>query len=225
MQKPIIIKLGGSLVYKEADQALKPLGNILLSFSATHPLLIVPGGGPFADTVRDYGERLNLSDPTCHFMALLAMDQFAYLLQSFIPGSRLTDLADPVSFHQLCSTSNPQILLCSRYISLVPPEDLPRSWNVTSDSIAAYLAKRLDASLLVLLKSVDIDPEVKEPDIDAYFHAALSPNLPVWFVNGLYPERLAELLETGHTQGIYLGPKMPSSFGKKVLLVHSPVEE
>lgn len=225
LQKPIIIKLGGSLVYQEDGQALKPLGNILQSCSAKHPLVIVPGGGPFADSVRDYGERLNLSESTCHFMALLAMDQFAYLLQSFIPGSRLTNLADPVSFHQSSFTSSPQILLCSRYISLVPPEDLPRSWNVTSDSIAAYLAKQLDASLLVLLKSVDIDPEVKEPDVDAYFHEALSPNLPTWFLNGLYPERLAELLETGHTRGVYLGPKTSTSFGKKVPLVHSPVEK
>lgn len=225
MQKPIIIKMGGSLVYNEGGHALRALGSILKNFSATHPLIIVPGGGPFADSVRDYGERLNLSDPTCHFMALLAMDQFAYVLQSFIPGSRLTTLADPVSFHQSSFPSSPQILLCSHYISLVPPEDLPQSWNVTSDSIAAYLAKRLDASLLVLLKSVDIDPEVKEPDVDAYFHEALSPNLPVWFLNGLYPERLAELLETDHTRGIYLGPKTPTSFEKKMPLVHLPVEE
>lgn len=213
MQKPIIIKLGGSLVYRENGQALKALGNVLQSLSSEHPLLIVPGGGPFADSVRNFGERLNLSESTCHFMALLAMDQFAYLLESFIPGSRLSNPSDPEFFHQSSSLSSPQILLCSHYISLVPSEDLPRSWSVTSDSIAAYLAKRLNASLLILLKSVDIDPAVTEPDIDAYFHKVLSPNLPVWFLNGLYPERLAELLETGHTQGVYLGPKTPTSFG------------
>ncbi|SHI29854.1 hypothetical protein [Desulfosporosinus lacus] len=213
MQKPIIIKLGGSLIYNEGGQALQELGNILQSLSAQHSLVIIPGGGPFADSVRDYGERLNLSDPTCHFMALLAMDQFAYVLQSFIPGSRLTYLTDPLSFQQASIPSSPQILLCSHYLSLVPPEDLPRSWDVTSDSISAYLAKQLDASLLVLLKSVDIDPAVKEPDVDAYFHEALSPNLPVWFLNGLHPQRLAELLESGYTQGVHLGPKRSAFFG------------
>ncbi|MDR3543840.1 MAG: hypothetical protein P4L69_23230 [Desulfosporosinus sp.] len=205
MPKPVIIKIGGSLVKQENGKILSKLGKILGDYASKHPILIVPGGGPFADTVRDYGEKLNLSDLTCHFMALLAMDQVAFLLKEFIPGSRLTDLSDPTSLFQIHSHPVPQILLCSRYISLIPAEDLPRSWDVTSDSISAFLAKKLDAALLVLLKSTDIGPEVKEPDVDGYFCKILSPAQPVWFLNGLYPERLAELFEFGETYGLRLG--------------------
>lgn len=205
MLKPVIIKIGGSLAKQENRNILSQLGKILSDYAGKYPLLIVPGGGPFADTVRDYGEKFNLSDPTCHFMALLAMDQLAFLLKEFIPGSRLTDLADPASLFQIHSHPVPQILLCSRYISLIPAEDLPRSWDVTSDSISAFLAAKLDAALLVLLKSTDIGLEVKEPDVDGYFCEILSPDRPVWLLNGLYPERLAELLEFGETYGVRLG--------------------
>jgi len=205
------------LIHHENGQVLQRLGKVITSFSGKHPLLIVPGGGPFADCIRHYGKELHLSEQTCHFMALLAMDQFAFLLKEFIPGSRLTELTDPISFFQLNLSSEPRILLCSRYLSLLSPEELPQSWAVTSDSIAAYLAKLLGASLLILVKSLDIDPEVKEPDVDSYFHTALPPTLPVWFLNGLYPERLAQLLETGHTQGVYLPPKLPPLPGNREL--------
>ena len=205
MPKPVIIKIGGSLAKQANGKILSQLGKILSDYASKYPILIVPGGGPFADTVRNYGKMLNLSDPTCHFMALLAMDQLAYLLKEFIPGSRLTDLLDPASLFQSHSHPVPQILLCSHYLSLIPAEDLPRSWDVTSDSISAFLAKKLDAALLVLLKSTDIGPEVKEPDVDGYFCKILSPAQPVWFLNGLYPERLAELFEFGETHGLHLG--------------------
>jgi aspartokinase-like uncharacterized kinase len=208
--KPVIIKIGGSLVKQENGKLISQLGKILSDYAGQYPILIVPGGGPFADTVRDYGQKLNLSNATCHFMALLAMDQLAFLLKDFVPGSRLTNLSDPSSLLQILSHQVPQILLCSHYISLIPAEDLPRSWDVTSDSISAFLAKKLDAALLVLLKSTDIGPEVKEPDVDGYFCKILSPAQRVWFLNGLYPERLAELFEFGETTGHRLGQRVNS---------------
>jgi aspartokinase-like uncharacterized kinase len=207
MPKPVIIKIGGSLAKQENGKILRQLGKILSDYAGKYPILIVPGGGPFADTVRDYGEKLNLSDPTCHFMALLAMDQLAFLLKEFIPDSRITDLSDPASLLQIHSYTGAQILLCSRYLSLIPAKDLPRSWDVTSDSISAFLAEKLDAALLVLLKSTDIGPEVKEPDVDGYFGKILSPGQPVWFLNGLYPERLAKLFELGETYGLRQGKR------------------
>ncbi|MDA8228598.1 MAG: hypothetical protein M0T74_13045 [Desulfitobacterium hafniense] len=208
MPAPVIIKVGGSLIYHEGGQTLRRLGSIIQRLSLKYPLFIIPGGGPFADCIRQYGEQLKLSEQTSHFMALLAMDQFAFLLRELIPGSRLLELSSSQSFCYSALITEPQILLCSRYISSLSPRELPQSWAVTSDSIAAYLANRLGASLLILVKSKDIDPEVKEPDVDAYFQASLSPDLPVWFLNGLYPERLAQLLETGRTQGVRLLPKL-----------------
>lgn len=204
MRTPILIKLGGSLIHQRNGEILHRLGSIISKLSTVHPLLIISGGGPFADTVRRYSRQFTLSEQTCHFMALSAMDQYAFLLNEFIPGSILTDLSNIKSLSDLPTAPGPQILLCSRFLGQISSDELPRTWDVTSDSIAAYLAKLLPPSLLVLLKSTDIDPRIKEPDVDAFFHQLLPLNMPVWFVNGLYPERLARLLQTGSTSGIYL---------------------
>lgn len=201
MRALTVVKIGGSLVYHEDGRALRRLGEEIARLTASHSLAIVPGGGPFAEVVREYGQKLGLRESTCHFMALSAMDQYGYLLQEFIPGSRLMELGEEGAGSQLVglASSSPVILLCSRFISRVPPGELPPSWDVTSDSIAAYLAGRLGARLLVLLKSVDAGSEIKEPIVDSFFSQAVPPYLRVGIVNGLYPERLTKLLETGQT--------------------------
>lgn len=203
MRALTVVKIGGSLVYHENGQALRRLGEVIARLSLAHSIVIVPGGGPFADVVREYGRRLGLRDATCHFMALASMDQYGYLLREFIPGSRLIELGEEGAGRQLAEPafSYPVILLCSRFIGRVPPAELPRSWDVTSDSIAAYIAGWLGARLLVLLKSVDAGLEIKEPVVDAFFAKIVPSYLRVWVINGLYPERLNELLETGSTRG------------------------
>src|SRR5262245_24088117 len=58
-------------------------------------LLLVPGGGPFADVVRDVDRRVGLPADAAHWMAVLAMDQYAHLLASRLNGSVLVeDLGD-----------------------------------------------------------------------------------------------------------------------------------
>lgn len=208
MPKSIMLKLGGSLIHQGCGEVLRRIGHIITQDSAEHPLLIVPGGGPFADLVRQYGKQLELREETCHFMALAAMDQYAFILQELIAGSMLTALSPRASTAPvpLIHPGEPQILLCSRFLNNIPAGDLPRSWEVTSDSIAAYLAQRMNSSMLVIVKSKDIDPALPEPDIDPFFRQLLPLRIPIWFINGLYPERFTRLLQTGSTQGVYLPP-------------------
>jgi aspartokinase-like uncharacterized kinase len=224
MLQPVILKIGGSLMEQPDGDCLRRLGSVIAACAAGRPLWIVPGGGPFADLVRRSYEKFNLNQETCHFMALAAMEQYAYLLQAFIPGSEVTALLDseppvpaeeswqpaqlPPADHSSpivpAFSGKPQILLVSRYLSRIPDTVLPRSWEVTSDSIAAFLAKRLGSSLLVVLKSTDIAPALREPDIDPFFRRLLPLDSPVWFINGQYPERLACLLQKGTSQGLLL---------------------
>ncbi|NLI93800.1 MAG: hypothetical protein GX434_16885 [Peptococcaceae bacterium] len=204
MPKPIILKLGGSLIYHNNGDILRRIGSIIATYASVHPLLIVAGGGPFADLVREYGRKFGLGEETCHFMALGAMDQYAYLLREFIPGSEMTYLlnTEPLIPAGLTPPGKPLILLVSKFFSQVPEAALPRSWDVTSDSIAAYLAKRIDCSMLVLVKSTDLDPSLWEPDVDPFFRQQLPMGMPVWFINGQDPERLAGLLQVGTGRGI-----------------------
>ena len=74
--RPWIVKIGGSLAAGPAA-----LGRWLLALEAgRRRVVVVPGGGPFADTVRSAQAELGFDDSTAHRMALLAMEQYGMAL-------------------------------------------------------------------------------------------------------------------------------------------------
>ena len=129
--RALVVKIGGSL--------FSGAGSIIsLLKGSEKPLLIVPGGGPFARLVRS----MNLPDEPSHWMAILAMDQFGwYLAAGGVPVT-----------HELFLPRRMEILL--PYHVLRERDPLPHTWDVTSDTIAAWIAKELGIDLLIL-KSVD----------------------------------------------------------------------
>ena len=137
-------------------------------------VVVVPGGGPFADVVRDVDRRLGLSDGAAHWMAVLAIDQLAYVLAERIAGARL--VAGPDEIMPALADGALPVLAPSRWLREADP--LPHAWSVTSDSIAAWVAGSLGARRLVLVKP----PGVRAADVgdvvDAYFSRALPAGLP-----------------------------------------------
>ena len=89
-----VVKVGGGLAREAGDGALRTLCRAIGDAGARHPLLVVPGGAAFADAVREQDSRFDLRAATAHRMAILAMDQFGWLLCDLIPGAvPCTDLA------------------------------------------------------------------------------------------------------------------------------------
>ena len=189
-----VVKVGGSLAGDHG--ALRAWCAQIAACGARHPLLVVPGGGVFADAVRAYDRRVGLRDETAHWMAILAMDQFGWALADLIPGAvRRTDLA-PVGAGAV-SVLLPFALLRER-------DPLPASWDVTSDSIAAWIAGAAGAERLVLVKALASTGAAEV--VDAYFPTALgAAGLEAWAIGG-DPRRLAELLDTGRTEGARIRP-------------------
>jgi 5-(aminomethyl)-3-furanmethanol phosphate kinase len=144
-----VIKLGGSL---SADVRLKQWLNVL---AESKSVVIVPGGGPYADMVRQQQARWNFSDDLAHRMAVLAMDQFAIQLHGI--ESRLSLVNDLAALKQTLEDRQTAIWLPSAMV--LSAEEIPASWDVTSDSLAAWLARNLGADNLVIVKSCDIPPE------------------------------------------------------------------
>jgi aspartokinase-like uncharacterized kinase len=159
-----VVKLGGGVLADvgRLDAVLAAIGE-----AAHHrALLLVPGGGPFADAVRGVDRHLGLSDDSAHWMAVLAMDQYAHLVASRLQGGEI--VAEPGAIGTALAAGLVPVLAPYRWLRQVDP--LPHSWDVTSDSIAAWVTGETRARRLVLIK-----PSGAEGSdlVDAYFKRAL----------------------------------------------------
>jgi len=149
-----VVKVGGRLGH---DEGVRGVCLRLGELGRRHRLLVVPGGGAFADAVRDCDTRFGLSDDAAHWMAILAMDQYGRLLGELIPGARPTRSLDAIAeawggapVAEPPGDGAVTVLLPHDLLREADP--LPHLWAVTSDAIAAWVAAAVRAPLLVLLK-------------------------------------------------------------------------
>jgi aspartokinase-like uncharacterized kinase len=179
-----VIKIGGGLaaVPGALDQVCRAVG----ASGCEHRILVVPGGGPFADTVREFDRAMVVSPDAAHWMAILAMDQYAHVLAERIPGAALIE--EPGALVQALTSSGVAVLAPSRWMRSA--DVLPHSWEVTGDSIAAFVAGALDATRLILIKPAT---ELSDP-VDPYFATALPAGLPYSIMGWDRMDQLAILL-------------------------------
>jgi aspartokinase-like uncharacterized kinase len=141
---PLVVKIGGSLL------AGSRLAGVVATLArARRPLVIVPGGGPFADAVRTAQQRHETSDRAAHAMALLAMHQMGLMLEDMQP--RLTAVETLASIRQALAVNRIPVWLPLRLAET--DETMPADWSVTSDALAARLAERLRFEGVLLVKS------------------------------------------------------------------------
>ena len=190
---PVVLKIGGSL----NDCAGEICSQIL---DLGLPVLIVPGGGAFADLVR----KCPVDGSAAHWMAIAAMEQYGWYLSSFgLPVT--TTLRTP---------DRPLVLL--PYGHLMAKDPLPHRWEVTSDTIAAWCAHILRLPL-VLLKSVDgirssgrlctsiVSPVVTDDVDPCFLPFVLGRGVPALVVSGRHPDRIRAALTGVPTIGTTIG--------------------
>ncbi len=207
-----VIKVGGSLA--SSPSILKAFCRSLGSIAEKHQAMVVPGGGEFADIVRDLDKRYFLNPITAHRMAILGMDQYGLLLGQLIPNSMIAQTITEVL--NIVESSKLAVFLPSTLV--LKSDSLEVSWDVTSDSIAAYIASRMCAKKLILVTDVDgiftddpkINPEAKlireistsdllkqskRTSVDKFLPRFLAQtNLDCFIINGAYPKRLEWVL-------------------------------
>ena len=177
----LVIKVGGGLL---ADAgSLETVLAAIETISRDVSLLVVPGGGPFADVVRDIDRQFGLSDDAAHWMAILGMDQYAQLIASRLTNGRLVSASS--EFKSVLRERHIPVLAPYQWIRDADP--LPHSWDVTSDSISAWVAGQVGAVRLVLIKPAG----ASGPDLlDAYFNKVLPPHVTAAIIAA---DRIAEL--------------------------------
>ena len=117
------------------------------------PVVIVPGGGAFADQVRLAQGRWQFDDTTAHRMAILAMQQMALLIHGLKSHWPMAESTSRIT--EQLNTHN--VSIWSPDIKELQLHHIAESWDITSDSLAAWLANKLCAERLTLVKSTPID--------------------------------------------------------------------
>lgn len=141
----VVVKVGGGLLAAEGLEGLRRACADVLELARDRPVLVVPGGGPFADAVRRLDAQVGLGDELAHRLALRAMDQLGLLLAPMLPRAEVLDrLVAPVGGLGL--------LLAAPAFEGHP--DIRASWDVTSDSLAVLAAGAIGAEEAILLKAV-----------------------------------------------------------------------
>jgi aspartokinase-like uncharacterized kinase len=210
----IVIKVGGSL---GRWNGLGKLLDSIEQWRGSAKVLVIPGGGVFADLVRAEYRRVRLAEHAAHRMAILAMDQYGLELCDLAfraaPASSLNQAIKVIRSGRL------PVYLPSR--SFARHDPFTHSWRVTSDSIAAYIAGLVQARALLLLKSVDgifardptVDPSApllarvarshlaRYGCVDREFVKWVNSIDCCWIINGTHPARVKEWLESGKTVG------------------------
>ena len=140
-----VVKIGGSLL---GSPELERWLELFVKYSDGN-IVIVPGGGIFANAVREAQKLTKISDACTHKLAVLAMDQFGLLLVSLNP--LLATAKTECEIDERTWQHRAIVWLPSHMV--LADDSIAQSWDVTSDSLAAWLAKKLDAKQLVLVKS------------------------------------------------------------------------
>ncbi|MDK2892253.1 amino acid kinase [Methanohalophilus sp.] len=203
MMEKTVIKIGGSLI-EEAPQLMKHIADKRKLFEKK--ILIIPGGGMFANFIREADDKLKLSSDSSHWMAILAMEQYGYYL---------AEKADVPVVASLENNNHPLSIFLP-YSFLKEHDPLPHSWDVTSDTIAAFFAAQTNADFV---KVTDVDgilvdqklvdeiyakklSSMEKTCVDISFPDYLNEKRMDCFVtNGKYPDRLLDYLQGKKTVG------------------------
>lgn len=194
--RPWVIKVGGSL---DGAGTLRTWLDCIATVEAP-PLVIVPGGGAYADAVRTQQRRAGFDDSTAHAMALLAMDQYGLQLIA-TAGERLRAARTHEDMQLRWRQQQLPVWLPSQWADA--DDSLARNWRVTSDSLAFWLAGRLDAAGAVLIKSVEVgagtlaaSEALRRGWVDECLIEMLpASSCPVWLVGPAHGAALPGLLK------------------------------
>jgi dihydroneopterin aldolase len=181
-----VLKLGGS-------HALGPHLRQWLAYvgALQKPIVLVPGGGPFADVVRLGQTHMGFDDAVAHHLALIAMEQYGRALCGLAPRLSLARSLDEMRQARECG----RVPVWAPVEMALAASDVPASWDLTSDSLAAWLTARAGAAHLVLVKhvqvaahAVDVQHLVAHSIVDSLFPKFLAQSPAAAWLAGPTPE-------------------------------------
>lgn len=209
MRPDAVIKVGGSLLgWPDLPVRLASF----LSMHAGERLLLIAGGGPAADVVRELDRAHGLGEERSHQLALRALDLTAHLLAALVRDLHVVDYE--TEFVPVWQSGYIPVLAPRRLLDeddKESAEPLAHNWEVTSDAIAARVADRMHARALILLKSAPLLHGTSREDaarlglVDPVFPAAARRIERVVYVNLRAPTIQSLRLDRSLDGGLFAG--------------------
>jgi aspartokinase-like uncharacterized kinase len=165
----VLVKVGGSLL--DWPELGPRLVCWLDTFSSKN-VLLVPGGGPTVDVIRNLDRVHGLGEEAAHWLALRALTLNAHFLATLLKPLRAVVIPELRDAEAVWERQELPILDPFHFAREDAPECIPHCWSATTDSLAAQIAVRIQASKLLLLKSTDIPDDWINPSrgiVDPYF--------------------------------------------------------
>ena len=192
-----IVKLGGSL---SQDPRL-PRWLKMLAEVGGGRVLVVPGGAAFADAVRSAQTQWRFDDLTAHNMAVLAMAQTAHLLHALEP--RLVLVSDEAQILRALHAGQTALWMPPLMLLRDAP-DMLTSWEVTSDSLALWLARRQNAERLVVVKACTVPADLTLAELTE--RGTVDARFQQWASEAAFPIEVVECDEIERVRLALLDP-------------------
>ena len=190
-----IVKLGGSLAQ---DPRLPGWLNMLAELGGGR-VVVVPGGAAFADAVRASQAHWHFDDLAAHNMAVLAMAQTAHLFHALEP--RLLLVSDEDEIRRALRAG--QVALWMPLSLLRDAPDLLTSWEVTSDSLALWLARQQNAERLIVVKACAVQPHLTLAELTR--RGTVDARFDRWASEAPFPIAVVECDAVGRVRDALLG--------------------
>jgi len=209
-----VVKLGGSLFPEDAVKFCKSL--------VGRNVLVICGGGEFANKIREYDAEMGFSDSASHKTAILCMDILGMLVADKVDGAETVYSLEDAK--KVLNNGKLPILLPSKLFEYLDP--LEHSWNVTSDSIAVYISWLLKTKILIVtnvdgiytddpsLDGAELIQNISAKKLLTFGETSVDKNLPelllkykldCYVVNGKYPKRAISIIEGKSSKYTFIG--------------------
>lgn len=222
----VVVKFGGSLL-AQPEHARRATAALAACAAADRRLLVVPGGGPTDKAIEALDRHHHFAPDTHHRACARAQDQTGLMICDPAFGNALTPCETLEEARAALDGGRVAVILPSRIIADLDPFE--RTWEITSDAMAAWFAWLIGADRLVILTNVDgVYPpghptfsgpplrEVRASDLESWGLTSVDACVPpfirrhgieTWVLHGGFPERLAELLNSVPTIGTRIIPE------------------
>ncbi|MFX0039293.1 MAG: hypothetical protein ACFFAB_08165 [Candidatus Heimdallarchaeota archaeon] len=149
-EKIAVFKIGGKIL-EELDDLRSTISQLeqLYSENLINKIILIPGGGSFANFIRKIYSELKFTEEIAHWMGIISMNYNGLELSKKFPNLQITE-----SYEQIKEKKS-TLCIFLPYEFIKENDKLPHSWDVTSDSIALFIAKELELNECFLIKDVD----------------------------------------------------------------------